>query len=405
MSQNLVSNLTLRIEQEKQVMQEHQEKIGLFQKNTKSLLNSSKKDLQSLQEDVQNTTKDATNLLNEAKQSLNSAQTASQSLAELLQQQTKETANLLSQQAQQLKQLKAQSDQLNSMSHGIAETAKLKKALFTSNMVLASIALILIISSIALAYVSKSKYNDIQAMQNKVDYLKSRGGSMFTMECGETVRRVRPERERELRTGQWDETAWNSKGGALNESRSAVITDYRRTSTAAQRATEAARASLTAYSDSESNHRRIGEIQQRTGEALQSIERAKQRADQYHQAITESEVVSRFIEKFGEQLKTAIREPFKAVSNRLEHRESSRDDNREHLAEFGTSRDRNQIEATDRTSDRENEFSRAISTKSSGFNPTSIFEALDQLDQRRELQRAKEQTKKNDRGYDSPSPF
>ena len=222
---------------------------------------------------------------------------------------------------------------------------------------------------------------------------------------GETVRRVRPERKRELRTGQWDETAWNSKGGALNESRSAVITDYRRTSTAAQRATEAARASLTAYSDSESNHRRIGEIQQRTGEALQSIERAKQRADQYHQAITESEVVSRFIEKFGEQLKTAIREPFKAVSNRLEHRESSRDDNREHLAEFGTSRDRNQIEATDRTSDRENEFSRAISTKSSGFNPTSIFEALDQLDQRRELQRAKEQTKKNDRGYDSPSPL
>ena len=91
---------------------------------------------------------------------------------------------------------------------------------------------------------------------------------------GETVRRVRPERKRELRTGQWDETAWNSKGGALNESRSAVITDYRRTSTAAQRATEAARASLTAYSDSESNHRRIGEIQQRTGEALQSIERA-----------------------------------------------------------------------------------------------------------------------------------
>ena len=203
-----------------------------------------------------------------------------------------------------------------------------------------------------------------------------------------------PNVKRELRTGQWDETAWNSKGGALNESRSAVITDYRRTSTAAQRATEAARASLTAYSDSESNHRRIGEIQQRTGEALQSIERAKQRADQYHQAITESEVVSRFIEKFGEQLKTAIREPFKAVSNRLEHRESSRDDNREHLAEFGTSRDRNQIEATDRTSDRENEFSRAISTKSSGFNPTSIFEALDQLDQRRELQRAKEQTKK-----------
>ena len=49
---------------------------------------------------------------------------------------------------------------------------------------LASIALILLISSIALGYVSKSKYNDINEMQNKVDYLKSQGGSMFTMECG-----------------------------------------------------------------------------------------------------------------------------------------------------------------------------------------------------------------------------
>ena len=92
-----------------------------------------------MQEDVQNTTKDATNLLNEAKQSLNSAQTASQSLAELLQQQTEGTANLLSQQAEQLEQLKAQSAQLNSMSQGIAETAKIKKTLFTSNIVLASI--------------------------------------------------------------------------------------------------------------------------------------------------------------------------------------------------------------------------------------------------------------------------
>jgi hypothetical protein len=55
---------------------------------------------------------------------------------------------------------------------------------FTSNIVLASIALILLISSIALGYVSKSKYNDINEMQNKVDYLKSQGGSMFTMECG-----------------------------------------------------------------------------------------------------------------------------------------------------------------------------------------------------------------------------
>ncbi|ENV52462.1 hypothetical protein F953_00100, partial [Acinetobacter junii CIP 107470 = MTCC 11364] len=67
------------------------------------------------------------------------------------------------------------------------------------------------------------------------------------------------------------------------------------------------------------------------------------------------------------------------------------------------SRDRATIEADDRSNHQENDFSRAISTKISGVNPTGIFTALDQIDKRRELQRAQE--RKNDRGYDSPSPF
>ena len=108
---------------------------------------------------------------------------------------------------------------------------------------------------------------------------------------GETVRGVRPDSERELRIGQWNETAWNSKGGTLNESRSAVIADYRAATAAAQRATETARASLTIYSGAEQNHRRIRELQQQTGEALQPVERERKRADQYHQETTESEVI------------------------------------------------------------------------------------------------------------------
>ena len=42
----------------------------------------------------------------------------------------------------------------------------------------------MLISSIALGYVSKSKYNDINEMQNKVDYLKSQGGSLNVQKCG-----------------------------------------------------------------------------------------------------------------------------------------------------------------------------------------------------------------------------
>ena len=197
----------------------------------------------------------------------------------------------------------------------------------------------------------------------------------------------------------------SSTGNQLNESRSTIIADYRTASTAAQRATEAVRASLTAYSGTEQNNRRIREIQQRTGDALQSSNRARQRAGQHHQATTESDFISRFIAKLGEQLKTAIRESFEEISHWLEHGGTSKDDNREHLAASGGGRDQKPIESPDRAIDRKTEFSRAISTEFRGINPTNIFSALDKLDQRRELQRAQEQAKKNDRGYDSPSPF
>ena len=186
----------------------------------------------------------------------------------------------------------------------------------------------------------------------------------------------------------------SSTGNQLNESRSTIIADYRTASTAAQRATETVRASLTAYSGTEQNNRRIREIQQRTGDALQSSDRARQRVGQHHQATTESDFISRFIAKLGEQLKTAITEPFRAVSDWLEHRGFSKDDNRAHLAADGGGRDQKPIESPDRAIDRKTEFSRAISTEFRGINPANIFSALDKLDQRRELQRAQEQAKK-----------
>ena len=197
----------------------------------------------------------------------------------------------------------------------------------------------------------------------------------------------------------------SSTGNQLNESRSTIIADYRTASTAAQRTTEAVRASLTAYSGTEQNNRRIREIQQRTYAALQSSDRSARRDGKDHPPATESDFISRFIAKLGEQLKTAITEPFRAVSDWLEHRGFSKDDNRAHLAADGGGRDQKPIESPDRAIDRKTEFSRAISTEFRGINPANIFSALDKLDQRRELQRAQEQAKKNDRGYDSPSPF
>lgn len=185
----------------------------------------------------------------------------------------------------------------------------------------------------------------------------------------------------------------NSAGNQLNESRSTVIADYRAATAAAQRATEAARASLAAHSGTEQNHRRIRELQQQTGEALQPVERERKRADQYHQETTESEVIRGFITKLGEQLKTAITEPFRAISDWVKSKERDQGT----IANDDLYRNREADSTIDRTASKETRLSATVSRKIRGFDQTNIFKALDELDRRRELQL--EQQRKNDRSY------
>ena len=173
MSQNLVSKLTLRIEQENKMMQEHQIQVDSFQNKTKNMLKNSELELQSLQKSAQHTTSTVMDLAQQAQESMTLVQSESKNLAQSLQAQAQATTDLCSQQMQQLQQLKAQSAQLSNISQDIFKTAKLKKALFTSNVILASIALIFIISSIALAYVSKSKYNEMQAREARLQQIEA----------------------------------------------------------------------------------------------------------------------------------------------------------------------------------------------------------------------------------------
>ena len=185
----------------------------------------------------------------------------------------------------------------------------------------------------------------------------------------------------------------NSAGNQLNESRSTVIADYRAATAAAQRATEAARASLAAYSGTEQNHRRIRELQQQTGEALQPVERERKRADQYHQETTESEVIRGFIARLGEQLKTAITEPFRAISDWVKSKERDQ----RTIANDDLYRNREADSTIDPTASKETRLSATVSRKIRGFDQTNIFKALDELDRRRELQL--EQQRKNDKSY------
>jgi hypothetical protein len=401
MSQNLVSNLTLRIEQEKKMMQEHQANIELFQQNTESLLNSSEQSLQSLEENAQLTTENAIKLLSEAKQSLVSVQTESKNLAKSLQQQTEETATLLSQQAQQLQSLKTQSAQLNSMSQEIAETAKIKKTLSTSNMVLASIALILLISSICLGYVSKAN-TTTSRIWNESDLSQAKRweyeySAVWRQENSKVMRTNRP------RSPIVQQQFHDRAGDQLNELRSAVIEDHRRTTVAIEATTARTAESTGAYTSTVNDYRGVKELHANFKRETQRSSQDSAEISANNAKIIRTNYLSRFFTSHSRELENTVTDTVKRFSAELTDRESSQSHTSKQFAEVGTIRDRTTIEADDRSNNQENDFSRAISTKISGINPTGIFTALDQIDKRRELQRAQE--RKNDRGYDSPSPF
>ena len=182
--------------------------------------------------------------------------------------------------------------------------------------------------------------------------------------------------------------------GQVDDFGSAAIADYRAAARTAQRATEAARASLAIYPSAESHNRRARELQQAASTVLHSVERERQRADANHQPPEESRTVREFIAASREHLAAAAGGAFDAVNREIEHRAADS----KSLARTSTERDREAIRATDQAGDRENVFSRAISAKTSRFSADPINEAVEVLDQRRELQQ--EQERKRDRGND-----
>ncbi len=185
----------------------------------------------------------------------------------------------------------------------------------------------------------------------------------------------------------------NSERGQLNDVRSTVIADYRAAAAAAQRATEAARASITAHSNAEQNDKRTRELLQQIDNSLQYADRERKGDEKSYQTATESEAVREFITELGEQLNTAITEPFRAVSDRVKSKERDQ----RTIANDDLYRNREANSTIDPTTSKETGLSATVSRKIRGFGTENIFKALDELDRRRE--------RRNDRGYDSPSPF
>jgi hypothetical protein len=185
----------------------------------------------------------------------------------------------------------------------------------------------------------------------------------------------------------------NSAGNQLNESRSTVIADYRAATAAAQRATAAATASITAHSNAEQNDKRTRELLQQIDNSLQHADRERKRDEKSYQTAAESEAIRDFITKLGEQLKTAITEPFRAISDWVKSKERDQ----RTIANDDLYRNREADSTINPTASKETRLSTTVSRKIRGFDQTNIFKALDELDRRRELQL--EQQRKNDKSY------
>ena len=197
-----------------------------------------------------------------------------------------------------------------------------------------------------------------------------------------------------------------NSSGEVNEFRNAVIEDHRRATAAARAATEAAARSLEAHSGSSTDYRRARELHRDFEKQEQQANREEQSvsgADNHLSGDSEKAIRANslraffrgFTERIGDRFKDACDEigEFFRRTRRIEKLVKG------DFAEPGASRNREANEATGEPNQRENELSRAVSTKVSGFNPGYIFKALDELDKRKELQ-AKQRAAERSSGLD-----
>ena len=192
----------------------------------------------------------------------------------------------------------------------------------------------------------------------------------------------------------------SSKGDQLNEPRSTIIEYYRGTTTAAQAATANARSSLITFAESEQEHRRIRELQQKINTEQYCSDRENPRAEQHTSTFEESPTLRAFISRTREQFETAITEPFKAISEWFRNRESSQSIDPRKLTNDGANGNRQANETISKRNQGQVGLSKQLSREIRGFNPKNIFTALEELDSRKQQ---KYQPVKND--IDSPRPF
>ena len=230
--------------------------------------------------------------------------------------------------------------------------------------------------------------------QSRVSKIAGREHEYPEVRNGERLALVRSDRPN---SEELQEQLRSSAGNKLNEARIAVIENHRRTATAIEETTARARESTATYSIAITDNRAVKELHENFKRQAQrnSEDRAEISADRAESIRTD--YFSTFFDQTARDLRVSTARATERVSDQFESRFRSETTDPQRATDFSSDRDRKAVETDVREDYRENAFSRAVSTKISGVNPTGILKALDELDRRREVQL--EQERKNDRSF------
>ena len=232
------------------------------------------------------------------------------------------------------------------------------------------------------------------AEQSRVSKIAGREHEYPEVRNGERLALVRSDRpDREAIQQQHA----SSEGNKLNESRIAVIENHRRTTASIEATTARTRESTATYSIAITDNRAVKELHENfTREAQRSRNDSEEISADGASAIR-ADHFSTFFDQTARDLRVSTARATERVSDQFESRFRSETTDPQRATDFSSDRDRKAVETDVREDYRENAFSRAVSTKISGVNPTGILKALDELDRRREVQL--EQERKNDRSF------
>ena len=186
------------------------------------------------------------------------------------------------------------------------------------------------------------------------------------------------------------------QGGEINDARSTIIADHRRTAEAIERTTASTAESTGTFASAIGDYRAVKDLNGHLGRQTQRSETDYRALSASSAEAIRADYIAKFYQECARDLGATARDTFSRVGADLRDREQRRSDDTAQFAKDDTERDRRSNQAPSKATERENDLSRALSAEISGFNPKNIFTALDRLEQRKEKQRVRD----NDRGFE-----